>query len=73
MKRHDYEMSARCEVHDKIAHSTRKRARRVARTFHAGEDVREYPCTAIAGWWHVGHRAPAVTAGRLTAKEVYRR
>lgn len=55
-----------CEFHDKMTYSSRKAARKAARTILPHEQLSAYPCTLMDGHWHFGHLHPAIVAGRLT-------
>lgn len=74
MKRRPPPLSGWCATHQKMAHNGRKLAKQVRRRAHPSETgMREYPCDATAGWWHIGHVPQATAAGIKTAREVYHR
>lgn len=58
-----------CPVHEKKAF-TRKAARAAIRQMHES-GLREYRCTYLTDLWHVGHLAPEVRQGRITADVYY--
>lgn len=61
-----------CEAHGKLLFATRRSAKAFIRVnFHDGDGMREYRCKAVDGMYHVGHRPPAVRAGRMTVAQVY--
>jgi hypothetical protein len=33
--------------------------------------MREYECRADGRYWHVGHVAPVIKQGRMTASDIY--
>lgn len=59
-----------CEVHAKRLFASRGEARQ-ARNDMQDSTLRAYPCTAVDGMFHLGHKPQAVMHGRLTAREVY--
>lgn len=66
-----YEKQARgwCSAHGKLLYRSRKSAKASIREHH--EHMRPYPCTEIAGQWHIGHLPAAVHYGVATAGEIY--
>lgn len=55
-----FNFTSTCE--GKVRHSSRKEAKRVARTSHPGTRLQQYEC-AFCGWWHNGHPPSAVVRG----------
>lgn len=59
----------RCEVHDKLSYSDRKRARAVARLHPEHKSV--YRCSVNETHWHVGGLPLEVREGYMTRDEKY--
>ncbi len=64
---HEVGYLGRCSDCDKTIFTSRKVARRVLKTFHDTQGMREYLCPVEDGWWHLGHLPRAVLEGRTTA------
>lgn len=58
--------------HSKRLYPSRKLARKAARQAH-GHHLREYRCTDVVGYWHIGHVARDVMRGRYTADEIFKK
>lgn len=56
--------------HNKRLYPSRKQARKAARRAR-GHHLREYRCTDVDGYWHIGHLAHDVLRGNLTADEIF--
>lgn len=52
----------RCGTCGKVAHLTRKDARRARKSTHGGEHLTAYQCSE--GWWHLGKLPPVISRGR---------
>jgi len=59
-----------CETHGKRAYFGRKKAKQAARR-SVEPRLREYPCEAWPERWHIGHLAPDIVKGEITAPEIY--
>ena len=60
-----------CDQHAKRLYSSRKQARKQIREHRHHRGMREYPCTLVAGHFHIGHLPRDVLKGRITAPEIY--
>jgi len=59
-----------CETHRKRAYYGRKKAKQAIR-LSCEPRLREYPCETWPGRWHIGHLAPDIVKGEITATEIY--
>ncbi len=59
-----------CETHGKQLFVSRKKARKTARQINQ-PGLREYPCSEVDGFWHIGHLPKHVVQGRITAPQIY--
>lgn len=57
--------------HGKRLYPSRKLARKAARRAR-GHHLREYRCSDVEGYWHIGHLPRVVMDGSFTATQVYR-
>lgn len=71
MKRTPPPITEWCRRHSKWRHNSRKLAKAAIRNTPDRKGMREYPCNARDGFWHVGHLPQATVYGLLTAREVY--
>lgn len=59
-----------CETHGKRAYFGRKKAKKAIKVANEPR-LREYPCGTWPGRWHIGHLAPDIVKGEITAPEIY--
>lgn len=62
---------ATCDRHGKRLYLNKRAAKAAIRQLH-DSGMRAYRCTVHEGW-HIGHNAPEIMRGEVTAREVYPR